>query len=89
MILVWFDSIACMLLEKKFIKKLINMSFLSLKCFQHSFFSETVSVCNTGRGHNPQTFVPFRYNCLLFRNFRAKGEENILWGMNRVMKWVV
>ena len=46
-----------------------------LKFFESS---EEVSVCNTGRGHSPQTFVRFRYCCLLFRDFRARSEENIL-----------
>lgn len=50
-------------------------------------YCDMVPVCNTGRGHSPQTFLIFRYSCPLFRDFRVRGEENILGGLNGVMKW--
>lgn len=46
MVLDKLESIAHMLLEKgKLIKKLINLSFFSLKCFQHSTSSHTLKQC--------------------------------------------
>lgn len=83
-IAVMLEYITCLPLKK--LIKFINLSFLLLKCiFSTSFLSfEAVSVYNIGRDCNPQTFVTFRYSCLLLRDFRARGEANIPWGLNSV-----
>lgn len=81
-IAVMLESNACMPLEK--LIKLINLSFLLPKCIFSTSFSSSEALCvyDIGRGWNPQTFVTFRYSRLLLRDFRARGEAIIPWGLN-------